>query len=191
MTQTHIHGKVLIENWVEERACEGYDVERSAPEVNWSGHTGIITTKSIGEELSTTVRETYRPPSGNKIRQKGVRRSMLEEGIYRQVTQDVTLERQPKPIVTDYQSTTHKDYETEFVSDWPEPETHHNLLKELPVSYWTDNVKKGIDGVTQVRAVGSPFKKNTAFSTPTEVYMDQRKPYEEDELVQEPLSRHS
>ena len=110
---------------------------------------------------------------------------MLEEGIYRQVTQDVTFERQPKPvsfkiyplfkflflpftclfeslwiwipiiidlftriylsqIVPDYQSTTHKDYETEFVSDWPEPETHHNLLKELPVSYWTDNVKKGV-----------------------------------------------
>ena len=41
----------------------------------------------------------------------------------------------------------HKDFHREFESDWPEPVTHHNLLKELPVSYWTDGVAKGEDSV--------------------------------------------
>lgn len=73
MTQTNEHGKVLIENWVEERACEAYDNEAHGPEVNRSGHVGIISTKEpeTMESLSTTVRDTFRPPSRPNIRQKG------------------------------------------------------------------------------------------------------------------------
>ena len=47
-------------------------------------------------------------------------------------------------IVPDYQSTMQKDFHREFDSDWPEPLSHHNVLKELPVSYWTDGVAKGL-----------------------------------------------
>ena len=43
----------------------------------------------------------------------------------------------------------------------------------------------GVEGVTQIRCEGSPFKKNTAFSTPTEFYMDQPKPYEDTQLVKQ------
>ena len=73
MTQTNGNGKVLIENWVEERACETYDKDAHGPEVNRSGHVGIISTKEpeTMESLSTTVRETFRPPSRPDIRQKG------------------------------------------------------------------------------------------------------------------------
>ena len=73
MTQTNEHGKVLIENWVEERACEPYDNDAHGPEVNRSGHVGIISTKEpeTMESLSTTVRDTFRPPSRPNIRQKG------------------------------------------------------------------------------------------------------------------------
>ena len=70
--QTNEHGKVLIENWVEERACESYDNAISAPVVNRCGHTGIITTNDPNStDLSTTVRDTYRPPSRPKNRLKG------------------------------------------------------------------------------------------------------------------------
>ena len=74
MTQTNEHGKVLIENWVEERACEAYDNDAHGPEVNRSGHVGIISTKEPEtlESLSTTVRDTFRPPSRPNIRQKGM-----------------------------------------------------------------------------------------------------------------------
>ena len=43
----------------------------------------------------------------------------------------------------------HKDYFREFNSDWPEPLSHHNVLKELPVSYWTDGVAKGLSLLSQ------------------------------------------
>ena len=74
MTQTNEHGKVLIENWVEERACEAYDNDAHGPEVNRSGHVGIISTKEPEtlESFSTTVRDTFRPPSRPNIRQKGM-----------------------------------------------------------------------------------------------------------------------
>ena len=72
-TQCKEQGRVLIENWVEERACEALDSDIPSPVVNRSGHEGIITTnKPDSEDLSTTVRETFRPPSANKIRQKGM-----------------------------------------------------------------------------------------------------------------------
>ena len=189
--RTNDHGKVLIENWVEERACESYDNEISAPVVNRSGHTGIISTNAPdGTDLSTTVRDTFRPPSGSKIRQKGTRKTLLEDSVYKQVAAEVAEECRPQQITPDYQTTMHKDYDRQFNSDWPEPVTHHNLLKELPMSYWTDGVAKGIHGVTQVRCDGSPFKKNSAFSTPTEIYMDQPKPYEDSHLVSQPVSRY-
>lgn len=74
MTQTHEHGKVLIENWVEERACEAYDNDKPDAVVNQCGHEGIITTNKPDsiDGNSTTVRDTYRPPSRPKIRQKGI-----------------------------------------------------------------------------------------------------------------------
>ena len=38
--RTNEHGKVLIENWVEERACAQYDESQTQPAINASGHPG-------------------------------------------------------------------------------------------------------------------------------------------------------
>lgn len=177
--RTNEHGKVLIENWVEERACAQYDDSQTTPVINSSGHPGIITTSCPAtENVCTTVQDMYRPPSRPNIRSKGIRQAMLEEAVYNKISHEVEEEYKPPKISPDYTSTMHKDYSREFNSDWPVPVTHHNLLKELPVSYWT--ATDGIPGTTQVRCEGSPFKKNAAFSTPTEIYQDQAKPYESD-----------
>jgi len=71
--QTNDHGKVLIENWVEERACEGFDNNISVPVVNRSGHSGIITTSTpTSAVMNTTVGDTYKSPTKPNIRQKGM-----------------------------------------------------------------------------------------------------------------------
>ena len=100
MTQTKEQGKVLIENWVEERACEAYDNDCYGPEINRSGHAGIISTKEPEEmeSLTTTVRDTYRPPSRPNIRQKGSRLSKREAVVYDQVSKEVEEERQPPKV---------------------------------------------------------------------------------------------
>lgn len=179
-------GKCLLENWVEERATMKIDPMGLNNEMSSSaqlfkdGHGGLLTCDfSDTMNKCTTVQDSYRPPPGPQVRLKGSKQEALERALYEQVSKEVHAEFNPPPPETEHVSITMQDFNKEgYVSEQPAPTTHHDLVREQPVTFWTEHVEK-LHGVSQIKTgLDAPFRKNTAFSKPIEECLDQPKPYE-------------
>lgn len=152
-------GKTLLENWVEE---------------------GILTTTfdSPVENLSTT-KDSYRQPPSLGTRLKGKKLELLERELVQKLSSEVRQGLHPPPSPSDYRSVTKKDFfSKEFVPQERVPELPHDVNKEQPLTFWSENFGV-VHGVSQVKTRDTPFRKNAAFSTPVEDYKDAPKPNEE------------
>ncbi|XP_071482337.1 sperm-associated antigen 8-like [Diadema antillarum] len=183
-------GRCLMENWVEERQVydtgldsaglansEGYTSNSSLPYKD--GHKGILTgeLEAPAEKLSTCM-DSYQEPQKSKVRTVGKKKELMERALLAQVTQDIQAEvSEPQPIA-EYKSVTQKDFNIDdFQSVLPPPKYEHNVNTEQPITFWSEHKEK-IHGVSQVKTLDTPFKKNSSFSKPIEESFDQPKPYE-------------
>eukprot|EP00795_Rhopilema_esculentum_P005862 gene5862-11185_t len=138
-----------------------------------------ILTKEFDSTVSTlsTCKDSYREPQKNNVRQKGKRLEMLERHLYQQISNEVKQEFNPPPPKVDYTSTTKKDFSKDFQPIEQPPTMHHDVNSDQPLTFWNHNLNS-IHGVSQIQTNDTPFKKNTAFSTPIDEYKDAPKPGE-------------
>ncbi|XP_078615262.1 sperm-associated antigen 8-like [Branchiostoma floridae x Branchiostoma japonicum] len=184
-------GQTLLENWVEERQVQHLDEyvpEEGSPEtlstaqVHRHGHKGLLTTNlEAHPENVTTFRNSYTAPDKSGVRTVGKREQLLTQALYQKVSEDVHQEFNPPPPPVEYKSVTAKDFwDDSFVPSMPEPIKDHSVEREQPMTFWSQHKDK-IHGVSQVKTMDTPFRKNAAFSTPIEEYKDQPKPYEQEQ----------
>ncbi|XP_046839308.1 sperm-associated antigen 8-like [Xenia sp. Carnegie-2017] len=173
-------GRTLLANWVEERACKRYDEDDKKQCYPYKhGHKGILTTNfgSRVDSLSTT-QDCYREHFGNGIQSKGKKLQLLEKQLFEKLSSKVQEEFHPPPQLPDYRSVTKKDFfSKEFTPIEHVPEMPHDVVKEQPLTYWSEKVNV-VHGVSQIKTKDSPFRKNASFSTPVEQQLDHLKPYE-------------
>lgn len=72
----------------------------------------------------------------------GKKQELLEQMLYEKVSQEVHNTFNPPPPQPDYVSITKKDFSKEFESIKPAPTRDHDLLREQPVTFWTEHVDK-------------------------------------------------
>lgn len=181
-----------MENWVEERqvhdtgldsagltSSEGFTSNSSLPYKD--GHKGILT-----RELDTPVEKvsthmgSYRVPPGPGVRTTGLRKELTERALFAQVSQEIQNEVNQPPPIAEYKSVTQKDFfDDDFKSELPAPLYEHNVNTEQPITFWSQHKEK-IHGVSQVKTLDTPFKKNSSFSKPIEESFDQPQPYEQE-----------
>ena len=173
-------GRTLLENWVEERACKQYEEpDKKQSHLHKYGHKGILTTnfESKVENLSTT-KDSYRQPSGSGTRAKGRKLELLEKQLIEKLSSEVQAEFHPPPSPPDYKSVTKRDFfSNEFTPIERVPERFHDVVREQPLTYWSEKVNI-VHGVSQVQTKDTPFRKNASFSTPVENQLNDTKPYE-------------
>ncbi|XP_066567673.1 sperm-associated antigen 8 [Amia ocellicauda] len=183
MTTAH-SSRCLLDNWAEERAAAPLDHVGSEEEacgkaqLHKHGHRGILSVDLVSKVADvTTVRETYTPPRGPGVRQRGIRGELLEKYLYKTIREQVLEELNAQPPAAEMISTTRHDYKRDgFESVPPAPSKEHNYKTEQAITYWSENHQK-IQGVTAVRSRNTPFKKNTSFSKPISEYLDEPTPY--------------
>ncbi|XP_039270986.2 sperm-associated antigen 8-like [Styela clava] len=180
-------GRCLLENWVEERATaklEPTDVNSeytSSAQLHRHGHKGLLTleTDARAEKL-TTVRESYQEPKFPQVLLKGKKAKLIEQMLYDEIGQQTHEDFNPPPPKTEYITIKQQDFDkSDFESTLPPPTKEHNVNTEQCVTFWSEHTNK-ITGVSQVKTRDTPFKKNTAFSKPIAEYLDEAKPYEQE-----------
>ncbi|GFS27354.1 sperm-associated antigen 8-like [Elysia marginata] len=184
-------GRCLLENWVEERANYGRDppldreynmAERSG--FLRSGHPGLLTIDDKAKaEDRTTVRLTYTVPDVDKTRRVGLRAELMEKAFAAGVMAE--MQQKQQKVEDDFKaeplcSTFMQDYTKDFPKNQPAPTKDHDLVKEQPVTFWSEHKDK-IHGCTQTKTRDTAFRKNDAFSKPIGEYWDESKPYEFDQ----------
>ncbi|NXU22108.1 SPAG8 protein, partial [Thalassarche chlororhynchos] len=163
-------GSCLIHNWQEERATNHLDSmpgqePGSEGFAHRHGHHGVLgnTGKPAppcathpwkeGTLLRVPARGGGHPrPEGCGVCSAG-RKEMLEE---------ICPRRMPMESV----STTHRDYCAGGCQFMPLSTTQpHNYCTEQPCSFWLEQARS-LPAVTSICSGDSPFRRNTAFSTP-------------------------
>lgn len=172
-------GKILLENWVEERAVADLDPTNlgdatSSAQVFKDGHRGLLSVDvDTPLEGITTYRHSYKPPHGPGVASKGRREQLLEQALYEQVGQEVDKEFNPPPEQPDYQSVKTLSYDIPgFESTKPVPTMDHDYRTEQPVSYWTEHCTCSHGVTAHPPTFDSAFRKNASFSTPLSEYWE-------------------
>ncbi len=107
---------------------------------------------------------------------------MTEQLVTKKLLEDM---RQEENLINDFfdeptnfVSEAHEKFSVPgFVSQPPKPIARHDVYSEMPVSYWTEK-KNRAHGITQVKTLDSPFRRNAAFSTPGSETYETAKPNE-------------
>ncbi|POI18719.1 hypothetical protein CIB84_017536 [Bambusicola thoracicus] len=103
---------------------------------------------------------------------------MLERMLYQKYQQELMEEIHPPLSPMETLSTTHRDYQAGGFQPTPPTTTQpHNYHMEQPRSFWLERAHS-MPGVTCICTGDSPFRRNTAFSTPITEYLEQPLPYE-------------
>ncbi|ELT97541.1 hypothetical protein CAPTEDRAFT_223077 [Capitella teleta] len=172
-------GKILLENWVEERAVAELDPDNlgnstSTAQQFKDGHTGLLSVdvkKPVAD--MTTYRHSYRPPMGPGVGSKGKREQLLEQALYEQVGQEVDQEFNPPPEKPDYNSVKSLSYDIpDFESTKPAPTTAHDYRTEQPASYWTEHCTCAHGVSAHPPSFDIVFRKNASFSSPLSEYWE-------------------
>ncbi|XP_075246519.1 sperm-associated antigen 8-like [Convolutriloba macropyga] len=167
-------GKVLLDNWQEERQV--YPLDKVFTK---HGHQGLLTTNLDATASDVTeVRENYTPQTVIHTNLVGKRQALLEQALYKKVTSEV-VEQADTESAKEFpkQSVTHEHYNKDFTPIEHPVTMAHDANKEMPISFWTQQVDSA-HGVTQIKTFDTPFRKNAKFSTPVEIAYDEPKPYE-------------
>ncbi|XP_025216239.1 sperm-associated antigen 8 [Theropithecus gelada] len=176
--ETLPRGQCLLYNWEEERATNHLDQVPSMQDGSESfffrhGHRGLLTMQLKSPmPRSTTQKDSYQPPGNVYWPLRGKREAMLEMLLQHQIRKEVQAEQEPTRKLFEVESVTHHDYRMELVqSGTPAP------AKEQPETFWIQRAPQ-LPGVSNIRTLDTPFRKNCSFSTPVPLSLGQLLPYE-------------
>ncbi|XP_010725490.2 sperm-associated antigen 8 [Meleagris gallopavo] len=177
-------GTCLIHNWQEERATNHLDnvVPRELGSEGFiyrHGHRGLLAPlHPLVSMPCSTTKDAFHPPHRIPLLAQGQREAMLERMLYQKYQQELMEEIHPPPDPMETLSTTHRDYQAGGFQPTPPLTTQpHNYLMEQPRSFWLERAHS-VTGVTCILTGDSPFRRNTAFSTPITEYLEQPLLYE-------------
>lgn len=155
-------GKVLLQNWFEERATK--ELDATVDEIHKRGHPSLLTrsTEVVDETthnlVYTTPRFTPEPnaPITNLRYREALKQAIAEvEADEAAKVETFTPRENPK------------------IPKMPTSDPIHapTWIQERPISTWTDlHSKKRVDGIS----AGSGFKRSAQFSTPIQQQMDEQ-----------------
>ncbi|KAJ3064428.1 Sperm-associated antigen 8, partial [Quaeritorhiza haematococci] len=182
-------GATLVENWVEERAVEGYVVEERKDRVRVGkvGHKDILKFSKHGKLLDhTTHKDAFKISEPDpRINSIGKRRQMIEEEL-RKLTMETLKEPAPDRSAKDWASTVQADFshsdiypEVKDLGMEPPPEEQRKKYA-APITFWTDQAAKNNGTVmcsTDAKvlpdkvATGGKFGRHADFTTPVQEYV--------------------
>ncbi|XP_039731337.1 sperm-associated antigen 8 isoform X1 [Pteropus medius] len=184
ISETLPRGRCLLYNWEEERATNHLDQVPSMQDGSESfffrhGHQGLLTLQLQSPmPLSTTQKDAYRPPGHHYQPSRGKREAMLEMLLYQQICKEVQAEQEPTRKHVEMESVTHHDYQKELEKGGPPaPTKPHDYHKEQPETFWIQRAPQ-LPGVSNIKTLDTPFRKNCSFSTPVPLSLGQPLPYE-------------
>ncbi|XP_036891920.1 sperm-associated antigen 8 isoform X2 [Sturnira hondurensis] len=93
-------------------------------------------------------------------------------------SKEVQAEEEPTREHFEAESVTHRDYQKEPAQAGPPaPTKPHDYRKEQPETFWIQRAPQ-LPGVSDIRTLDTPFRKNCSFSTPVPLSLGQPLPYE-------------
>ncbi|XP_077768614.1 sperm-associated antigen 8 [Canis aureus] len=177
-------GHCLLYNWEEERATNHLDQVPSMQDGSESfffrhGHQGLLTMQLPSPmSFSTTQKDSYQPPRNYYPPIRGKREAMLEMLLHHQICKEVQAEQEPTGKHPEVESVTHHDYRKELVQVRPPaPTKPHDYRWEQPETFWIQRAPQ-LPGVSNIKTLDTPFRKNCSFSTPVPLSLGQPLPYE-------------
>ncbi|XP_021547451.1 sperm-associated antigen 8 [Neomonachus schauinslandi] len=184
LSETLPRGHCLLYNWEEERATNHLDQVPSMQDGSESfffrhGHQGLLTLQPQSPmSFSTTQKDSYQPPRNYYQPIRGKREAMMEMLLHHQICKEVQAEQEPTRKHFEVESVTHRDYRKELVhAGPPAPTKPHDYRQEQPETFWMQRAPQ-LPGVSNIKTLDTPFRKNCSFSTPVPLSLGQPLPYE-------------
>ncbi|XP_039074558.1 sperm-associated antigen 8 [Hyaena hyaena] len=184
LNETLPRGHCLLYNWEEERATNHLDQVPSMQDGSESfafrhGHQGLLTLQLQSPmSFSTTQKDSYQPPRNYYQPTRGKREAMLEMLLHHQICKEVQAEQETTREQFEVESVTHHDYRKELVqAGAPAPTKPHDYRREQPETFWIQRAPQ-LPGVSNIKTLDTPFRKNCSFSTPVPLSLGQPLPYE-------------
>ncbi|ELK34243.1 Sperm-associated antigen 8 [Myotis davidii] len=101
---------------------------------------------------------------------------MLEILLSHQICKEVQAEQELTRKQFEVESVTHHDYKKELVqAGAPAPTKSHDYCKEQPETFWIQRAPQ-LPGVSNIKTLDTPFRKNCSFSTPVPLSLEQSFP---------------
>ncbi|XP_023571673.1 sperm-associated antigen 8 [Octodon degus] len=178
-------GQCLLYNWEEERATNHLDQVPSSKDGSESfffrhGHQGLLTILQSPVLSATTQKDSYQPPRNFCQPLRGKREAVLEMLLYHQICKELQEEQETPRKLFEVESVTHHDYRVELMrAGPPAPTKPHDYRQEQPETFWIQRAGQ-LPGVSYIRTLDTPFRKNSSFSTPVPLSLGQPLPYESD-----------
>ncbi|XP_065763840.1 sperm-associated antigen 8 isoform X3 [Muntiacus reevesi] len=184
LSETLPRGQCLLYNWEEERATNYLDQVPVMQDGSESfffrhGHRGLLTLQPQSPMCScTTQKDSYQPPTSHSQPIRGKREAILEMLLRQQICKEVQAEQEPTRKEPEVESVTHHDYKKELVrAGPPAPTKLHDYRTEQPETFWLERAPQ-LPGVSNIRTLDTPFRKNCSFSTPVPLSLGQPLPFE-------------
>ncbi|XP_045879392.1 sperm-associated antigen 8 [Meles meles] len=184
LKETLPRGHCLLYNWEEERATNHLDQVPSMQDGSESfffrhGHQGLLTPQQQSPmSFSTTQKDSYQPPRNYYQPVRGKREATLEMLLHHQICKEVQAEQEPTGKHSEVESVTHHDYRKELAhAGPPAPTKPHDYRQEQPETFWIQRAPQ-LPGVSNIKTLDTPFRKNCSFSTPVPLSLGQSLPYE-------------
>nr|XP_003407644.1 sperm-associated antigen 8 [Loxodonta africana] len=184
LSETLPRGQCLLYNWEEERATNHLDQVPSMQDGYESfffrhGHRGLLTLQLQSPmPSSTTQKDSYQHPANVCQSLRGKREAMVEMLLHHQICKEVQAEQEPTRKLFEAESVTHHDYQMELVQAGPPaPTKPHDYRKEQPETFWLQRAPQLL-GVSNIKTLDTPFRRNCSFTTPVPLSLGQPLPYE-------------
>ncbi|XP_069432309.1 sperm-associated antigen 8 isoform X2 [Ovis canadensis] len=191
LSETLPRGQCLLYNWEEERATNYLDQVPVMQDGSESfffrhGHRGLLTLQPQSPMSScTTQKDSYQPPTSHCQPIRGKREAILEMLLRQQICKEVQAEQEPTRKDFEFESVTHHDYKKELVQAGPPAPTKlHDYRTEQPETFWLERAPQ-LPGVSHIRTLDTPFRKNCSFSTPAPLSLGEPLPFEPESYSQQ------
>ncbi|XP_014652936.1 PREDICTED: sperm-associated antigen 8 [Ceratotherium simum simum] len=182
--ETLPRGQCLLHNWEEERATNHLDQVPSMQDGSESfffrrGHQELLTLQLQSPmPFTTTQKDSYQSLGNHHQPIRGKREAMLEMLLRHQIGKEVQAEQEPTRKNCEVESVTHHDYRKELIQVGPPaPTKPHDYRQEQPETFWIQRAPQ-LPGVSNIKTLDMPFRKNCSFSTPVPLSLGQPLPYE-------------
>ncbi|XP_045145161.1 sperm-associated antigen 8 [Echinops telfairi] len=184
LSEALLRGHCLLYNWEEERATNYLDQVPNVLDGSESfffrhGHRGLLTLKLQSPmPSSTTQKDSYQLPAKPHQPLRGKREALLQVALHQQICKEVQAQQEPTRMLSEAESVTHHDYRTELLpAGPPAPTKPHDYRQEQPETFWLQRAPQ-LPGVSTIRTLDTPFRRNCSFTTPVPLSLGQPLPYE-------------